>query len=187
MKNSMQKNDILTIPNLLSLLRLGMVPVMVWLYVGKKKYFWTAAVLLLSALTDIADGFIARHFNMVSDLGKALDPIADKLTQIAVLFCLISRFPLMLLPWVVLVVKEVSTGIVSLVVIRKTGRVESSVWHGKLTTVLLYATMCLHLLWFNIPLLISRICISLCTGMMLLSFCGYALRNYQMLTSKTMD
>ncbi len=50
-------------------------------------------MLLLSGVTDLADGFIARHFHMISDLGKVLDPVADKLTQAAVLFCLITRFP----------------------------------------------------------------------------------------------
>lgn len=176
--------SVLTIPNLLSLLRLCMIPVMVWLYIFRKKYILTTLVLFLSALTDIADGYIARHFHMVSDLGKALDPVADKLTQIAMIFCLTSRFPLMLLPLAILVVKEVFSGICSLAVIHKTGRVEGAVWHGKVTTVLLYTTMALHLLWYCIPRIVSAVSIALCSGMMVFSAAGYAIRNFRMLKGR---
>ena len=81
-KNEIYKNKILTVPNVLSAFRLLLVPALAWLYLVRKDYSATAWVLLLSGATDIADGFIARRFGMVSDLGKALDPIADKLTQI---------------------------------------------------------------------------------------------------------
>lgn len=53
------------------------------------------AVLALSGITDILDGFIARRFGMVSDVGKILDPVADKLTQGAVILCLAFRYSLM--------------------------------------------------------------------------------------------
>ena len=78
---------------------------------------------------------------MVSDFGKALDPVADKLTQIAMLFCLVTRFRWMLLPLCLLVVKEITAGIMGLMVIRKTGKVEGAVWHGKVTTVSVYSMM----------------------------------------------
>ena len=117
----------------------------------------TCAVLLISGLSDTLDGFIARHFNMISDLGKALDPIADKLTQFAMLMCLVSRFPMMLIPLLVLVVKELCCGLTSLMVIKKTGVVLPANWHGKLTTFLLYAMMCLHLVWINIPASVSYV------------------------------
>ena len=84
--------QMLTIPNLLSVFRILLIPLIVWLYCGKQDYLLAAWVLLLSGVTDIADGFIARRFRMVSDLGKVLDPIADKLTQTAALVCLLTRF-----------------------------------------------------------------------------------------------
>lgn len=77
--NTYQKK-ILTIPNILSFFRLCLIPVIIWLYTEKQDYFWTLLVLLLSAVTDIVDGIIARKCNMISDFGKAFDPIADKLT-----------------------------------------------------------------------------------------------------------
>ena len=92
---SKSENKILTVPNLLSLFRLLLIPVIVWLYWFQKDYFPAGALLILSGLTDLADGYIARHFNAVSNVGKILDPIADKLTQAAMLFCLVTRFPLM--------------------------------------------------------------------------------------------
>ena len=78
------KNKILTIPNILSFFRLCLIPVIVWLYIGRENYFWTLVILIPSGITDIVDGIIARKCNMISDFGKAFDPIADKLTQAAI-------------------------------------------------------------------------------------------------------
>lgn len=178
-------NQILTIPNLLSLLRLAMIPLLVWMYLKKQYYGWTAFILVLSAATDIVDGIVARKFNMVSDFGKALDPIADKLTQIAMLFCLVSRFSNLLILLVLLIVKEIISGIMSLMAIRKTGKVYGADWHGKVTTVLLYSIMGLHILWYNIPYVVSNVLILLCTVMMLYSMCQYWRRNWKMIRGKT--
>ena len=176
-----KQNRVLTIPNMLSMLRLCMIPLFVWLYCVKKDITMTAAVLLLSGATDVADGFIARRFGMASDLGKILDPVADKLTQIAMLFCLVSRFEWMLLPFVLLVVKEIFAGVTGLLVIRRTGKVLGAVWHGKATTVSLYSMMLIHLLWFNIPAVISGILIGACTALILLSAILYGIRNVSIL------
>ena len=177
------KNKIITIPNILSLFRLLLIPVIVWLYVFRQDYLWTTAILALSGITDIIDGIIARKCNMISDFGKAFDPVADKLTQIAILFCLVSRFQWMLLPLCVLVVKEITAGIMGLMVIRKTGDVFGAVWHGKATTVSLYSMMIIHLLWFNIPGVISGILIGGCTALALLSAFLYTRENVKKLSS----
>lgn len=174
-------NKILTIPNLLSFFRLCLIPVIVWLYCFQENYLGTTLVVALSGLTDLADGFIARRFDMVSDFGKAFDPVADKLTQLAVLFCLVARFRHMLLPLIVLTVKELFTGLTSLLAIRRTGTIEGADWHGKITTVLLYATMLVHLLWYRIPLSVSWAMTGLCTAMMLVSAVLYAVRNLTIL------
>lgn len=174
-------HKIITIPNILSFFRLLLIPVIVWLYVVKQDPVWTTAAVLLSGVTDIVDGIIARKFHMVSDLGKALDPVADKLTQIAIHFCLVTRFGWMLLPLGVLVVKEIVAAVSGMLVIRKTGKVCGSVWHGKLTTVLLYSTMLIHLMWYSIPPAISGILIGSCTAMLLFSAILYGRQNYCML------
>lgn len=181
------KKQILTIPNLLSLLRLCMIPLIIWLYCSQKNYALTAVVLVLSGITDTVDGFIARRFNMVTDIGKALDPIADKLTQASVMFCLLTRFQMMLIPLLLLIFKELCNGIMSLVVIKKTGKVCGADWHGKVCTWLLYAMMFLHIVWFDIPREWSTVLISICVIMMTVSFGLYMIRNYKMLTKEVIN
>lgn len=176
------KNKVITIPNVLSFFRLCLIPLIVWQYVFRHHYFTALYLLALSGLTDIADGIIARKFNMVSDFGKAFDPIADKLTQIAMLFCLVTRFPNMWLPLILLVVKEIFAGVTGLMMVRK-GVVIGADWHGKVTTVLLYVTMLLHMAWVDIPATQSNILIGACTAMIILSGILYAIRNLKFLLS----
>ena len=184
--NTYQKK-IITIPNILSFFRLCLIPVIVWLYTVKQDHFLTLIILVLSGVTDIVDGIIARKCNMISDFGKAFDPVADKLTQMAMLFCLVSRFPYMMIPFVLLVVKEVFTGITALITIKRTNTVKGAVWHGKLTTVALYSMMAIHLLWYNIPRTVSLILVSICIGIMLMSFILYAIQNIKAIKNKTFE
>lgn len=175
------ENRILTIPNLLSLFRLCLIPVCIWLYCVKEDDFLTTLVLILSGLTDIVDGFIARHFHMVSSLGKALDPIADKLTQLAMLICLLTRFEYMLIPLLLMAVKEIFAGITGLLVIRRTKEVHGADWHGKAATVALYVMMIIHLLWAGIPTAVSHILVGICVALILLSFVLYGIRNIRLI------
>ena len=178
------KHKIITIPNILSLFRLLLIPVIMWMYIVKEDPVLTTVILALSGITDIVDGIIARKCHMVSDFGKAFDPVADKLTQIAMLLCLVSRFKWMLLPLCVMVIKEVTAGILGLLVIRKTGNVYGAVWHGKATTVSLYSMMIVHLIWYNIPGVISGILIGACTALALLSAFMYTRENVRILLGK---
>lgn len=190
MQNSVEnkyQKKILTIPNLLSLFRLCLIPVIVWLYISKEDYLLTLLVLTLSGLTDIVDGIVARKCNMISDFGKVFDPIADKLTQTATLLCLVTRFKYMIVPLVLLIVKEVCTGITGLISIKKTKTVKGAVWHGKLTTVCLYLLMAVHLIWFNISDAVSLILISVCVGIMLMSFILYLLQNIRAIKRRTFE
>ena len=98
LRKLLTKEQLFTIPNFMSLFRLALVPFILWIYLTGE-YSIAAALVLLSALTDIFDGVIARKFNMVSDLGKVLDPLSDKVTHIALLICLVSRYRFV---WVVL-------------------------------------------------------------------------------------
>ena len=142
---------------------------MIWLYCVQENALACAAVLALSGMTDAADGFIARRFNMVSDLGKILDPIADKVTLGVMLICLLMNFPSMLVPLILLIIKEAFVGITGLVNIRKTGTVKGADWHGKAATCMLYAMMSAHLLWQNIPAGLSGFLIAACVVMMIIS------------------
>ena len=78
------KEELFTIPNLLSLLRIALIPVYISLYLKATKeadYLLAGSVLALSCMTDVADGIIARRFHWITNVGKVLDPLADKLTQ----------------------------------------------------------------------------------------------------------
>ena len=174
-----KKQRIFTVPNLLSFFRLLLIPQIVWLYGTRQAYTQALLVLILSGLTDVADGIIARKFDLVSDFGKALDPIADKLTQIATLWCLVTRFPHMWLPLSVLMVKELFTGAMSLYAVKKSGEVKGADWHGKLCTVLLYGAIGLHMLWSGIPMVLSKLLMLLCMAVMCLSGVLYWYRNFK--------
>ncbi len=175
------ENKILTIPNLLSLFRLILIPVIIWLYWFRKDYFPAGVLLIISGLTDLADGYIARHFNAVSNIGKILDPIADKLTQAAMLFCLVTRFPLMAAPFGFLVIKEIFIGTTGLLMIRKTGKVVGADFHGKVATTLLYAMMILHIFWIDIPSTVSAVSILICLVSMAFTLLTYGSRNMRVL------
>ena len=95
------------IPNLLSLLRLLLVPAFVVLFFGNEtQFYWSFVVLALSGLSDAADGFIARKFNQITDFGKLLDPIADKLTQVTVVICMAIKYNQLLPLAVLCLIKE---------------------------------------------------------------------------------
>ena len=114
-----KKEDLFTIPNILTYIRLICIPIFVWLmaeyFVEKTDvYMWASfGVFFFAEVTDICDGYIARHFNQISDIGKVLDPIADKVLQcVAVLMLCICQN----IHWafaIVIIVKEVYMGVTS--------------------------------------------------------------------------
>lgn len=171
------RNRILTIPNLLTVFRILLIPVIAWLYCWKEDFDLAALVLAVSGATDVADGLIARKFHMVSDLGKVLDPIADKLTQTAALVCLLTRFRAVWWLLGVLVLKETVMTLMGLVVIRRTKAVYSAAWHGKLATVMLYAVIFTHIVWFGIPDGVSWVLVAAGAGCILMSLVLYTADN----------
>lgn len=175
-KNSRFKGQFFTIPNILSYLRLALIPLILWIYCGEKDYTAAAWIMLFSALTDIVDGFIARKFNMVTDWGKIIDPIADKVTQIVMAFCLAWRFPPMRIMLILLVVKEFYMGIIGLIFIKKADRVEGSVWYGKATTVLFFIVALSLLLFPEIPESVAVGLVAAENAAIILSMILYSLR-----------
>ena len=89
------KAEIITVPNLLSLCRIALIPVYLSVYLHareQRQYLLAGTILAVSCATDLADGIIARKFHMITDLGKILDPLADKLTQFALILSLSARY-----------------------------------------------------------------------------------------------
>ena len=153
---------IFTVPNLMSFFRLLLIPVMMWAFLAKKDYVLVAVLLIVSGVTDVADGYVARHFNQVSNLGKMLDPVADKFTEGILMILLALRYPLM---WAVVAIFAVGAFLMSFWGIRAINRshfVNPAHWYGKITTVILYAATFTLLLWENIPLTAANVIIAAC-------------------------
>ena len=172
-RSKLTKDQVLTIPNILSFFRITLIPVIIWVYCGLEMPLLALAFILLSGLTDIIDGYIARKYNMITDFGKSIDPIADKMTQIAVLICLVTRFKLMLLPLCIMAVKETVLLLARLWLFKKTAKIYGAVWHGKLNTTLLYLMIYTHIIWFNINNIVSTVLIYISAGFMMFSFVAY--------------
>ncbi|MGM9615109.1 MAG: CDP-alcohol phosphatidyltransferase family protein [Oscillospiraceae bacterium] len=173
MKHRLTKKDILTIPNALSLFRLLLIPVIVYLYGVEKHRYAAVGVVALSGLTDMADGYIARHFNMVSDVGKILDPIADKLTQAALLICLADRYRVLYWVFALFCLKEVLQGLMGLLAIRTTGEVQAARWYGKVSTGVFYGTMLLLLLIADMPETWANALIGVCAAALAMAMLLY--------------
>ncbi len=131
------------IPNILSTIRILLVFVFVYVFFALDSAFWAIIIFLLAGATDIVDGFLARRFNWISNLGKILDPFADKLMQCTVLVCLWIKG---IIPfWFVLpfFIKEGGTLLIGLIVIKRRNVVVVSKWYGKAAVCLFYATIVL--------------------------------------------
>ena len=84
------------------------------------------------------DGYIARKFNQITELGKIVDPVADKLTQMAIIVCLLFQYEYIWILIVLFVVKELFMGINGLILLRKGKRLDGSMWFGKVSTAVFY-------------------------------------------------
>ena len=164
------------IPNALSVVRMALIPVFMTLYLLHFD-LWAFAVLLVSGLTDAVDGFVARRFDMITDCGKLLDPLSDKLTQVAVVVCLTTRYTELLPLTVLCFAKELFQAIGGILLLKKNVQAQGARWFGKVSTVLFYATMLVIVLWSDVLaatapwvlwLLVSLVGIS-----MLCAFVGY--------------
>ena len=133
------------IPNILTIIRFILIP-FIFISVITNHYLIGLIIFTISAITDILDGYIARKFNYITDIGKLIDPLADKLTQISLLTALTI---LKLLPWWILAVvfiKECVMVISASVLYSKKDVVVYSKWYGKLATVLFYLAIVSSLL-----------------------------------------
>ncbi len=171
--------NLFTIPNILSFVRIGLIPFIIMAYFNND-YVGAFLLILASGFTDVVDGFIARHFNQVSDFGKVLDPIADKLTQVAVVLMLLIDFLDMWAIWtllIVLFVKELATLILAIYMLSGGANAISAKWWGKVATVCVYSTILLMVLSKCGLSFISDIIISvaavIATIFLIVSMCGY--------------
>jgi len=183
------KKEILTIPNLLSLFRLLLIPVYVVIYLNATEqahYYIAGGILAASTLTDLIDGKIARRFNMISNVGKVLDPIADKLTQFALILCLAKNHKVL---WVILalfVLKEIFQLVAMCVFLRKGKMLSGALLSGKICTAVLFVSLIVLVLMPDIDKQLAMV-ISLVDGaLLLIAFVHYALTYFRQ-TSRIQD
>lgn len=136
LRGTPRKQDLFKLPNILCYIRILMVPLFVYLFF-EKHYTYAAITAILASLTDILDGYIARNFNMKTDWGMFIDPVADKLMQFALLICSIFKEPLILILVVIFLAKELIMLIFGLFIYHKGRNLDGAIWCGKLCTVCL--------------------------------------------------
>ena len=147
------KKEILTIPNLLSLFRLALIPVYMLIYFRAQEhddYFLAAGILAVSCITDLIDGKIARHFNMISTVGKILDPLADKATQFTLIVCLAVTYPTLRFLTLLFVQKEGFQLIVGGITLKKGKMLEGALLWGKICTTVLFVSLILMVMLPNL-------------------------------------
>lgn len=171
------KKEIFTIPNLLSLFRLLLIPVYMTIYLNAhqtRDYVWAAVILAISCLTDMVDGKIARKFNMISTVGKVLDPIADKVTQFTLIICLSIKYPILWYLVLLFVVKEGFQFIAGLVTYRKGRMLNGALISGKICTTVLFVSLTVMVLLPNISTKAVSIIALIDSLFMIFAFADYA-------------
>ena len=166
--------------NKLTMLRVLLIPVyMIVLYWGFHGSMYVAlAIFIIASLTDLADGYIARHYNQITDFGKFMDPLADKVLVIASMlwFCSVGRLP----AWALLIVvaREFAVSGLRLVAVDN-GRVIAAAWSGKVKTA---STMiCLCIMHFHIPAWLNWVCVAVIAATTLYSGVEYFIKNKDVL------
>ena len=121
-KAKISRKEIFSIPNLMGYFRILMIPVFSWMYLTastREDVYRAAAVVFISSVTDLLDGWVARRFHMVTELGKSVDPLADKLTHGALALCLAFEYPLMWALVALLAVKEGYMAVMGLILLKR--------------------------------------------------------------------
>ena len=146
------KKELFTVPNLLSLFRLLLIPVYMTIYLNAtqdREHFLAAVILGISCLTDLIDGQIARLFNMVTNIGKVLDPLADKMTQLALTVCLSVKYPVLRSVLLLFVIKEIFQLSVTCMMFNRGKVLPGSLLAGKICTTVLFSGLILLVLLPN--------------------------------------
>lgn len=175
------KKEICTIPNMLSLFRLVLIPVYIYIYLNAtepKHYALAAGILAISCLTDLIDGKIARKFNMISNVGKVLDPIADKMTQFSLMLCLSREYPALNSLIMLFIIKEGFQLVALLLSFRKGQVLDGALLSGKISTTVLFVCLILLVLFPNTSPTLMWIITCVCAVFMLIAFVDYVRAYY---------
>lgn len=175
------RKEIFSIPNLLSLFRLALIPVYILIYLNAAEpsdYYLAAAVLAVSCLTDLIDGKIARHFNMITTLGKILDPLADKATQFSLIICLSIQYPVLLFLVGLFIVKEGFQLIAGGINLKKGIMLKGALLTGKICTTVLFISLILLVMIPTLPYCAVTVITLIDLVFMVISFIDYLLAYF---------
>lgn len=171
------KKEIWTIPNLLSIFRLILIPVYVNIYVNAdspEDYTTAAVILAVSCFTDLIDGKIARKFNQITNLGKVLDPLADKFTQLALLICLSTKRKALRYLLVIFLIKEFFQLFAMIGAMRRGKALDGALMSGKISTTVLFTSLTLMVLLPGLSERTANIITGICLVCLLYAFGDYA-------------
>ena len=175
------KKEIFTIPNLLSLFRLALIPVYMSVYmnaVESWQFFTAGTILAVSCITDLIDGKIARRYNMISTIGKVLDPVADKATQFTLTLCLSIDYPVLRPVLILFVIKEGFQLIVGIINFRKGKMLPGALMAGKICTTILFVSLIALVLFPGLPHSAVAVIALVDTGFLIFSFISYILAYF---------
>ena len=175
------KKEICTIPNLLSFFRLTLIPVYLNLYLTAQTaqdYTVSAVILGVSCMTDMVDGKIARKFNMISNVGKVLDPLADKLTQLALMICLSMRHRALKTLLIIFLIKEFFQLFAMIGAMRRGKALDGALMSGKISTTVLFASLIVLVLFPDLSERTVNSISLVCLCFLLYAFCDYALAYF---------
>ena len=176
MQKSDWKKEICTIPNLLSLFRLLLIPVYIYIYMNatKAEHYWIASgILAVSCFTDLVDGKIARKFHMVSSVGKVLDPLADKMTQLTLIICLSMHHKVLRVMLVLFLIKEFFQLFAMLIFLKRGKALDGALFIGKVCTTVLFTSLFLMVLLPDMSELTTDVITAICCGFLIVSFVEY--------------
>lgn len=176
----MSKKEIFSIPNILCYIRFLLVFAFSYLY-WQKEYTWGAIMIVLGGITDCLDGQIARRCNMITELGKIIDPLADKAMQLAIVIALCTRYPQMLILFILFIIKEGFQGICCLIGLKKGKRLNGAKWYGKVATAVFYVVTVILIAFCDLPLWIINTCMIITLIVFANAFILYAVTFYQLL------
>lgn len=175
----------MNIPNALSVFRLLLVPVFIIVYfsASENAKLLATGVYLLAATTDFLDGRIARKYNMVSKLGRFLDPLGDKIMTFAVLVCITIDRLVPLWAVVVFFVKEMLMAVGGLLLYNRITDIPSSNYLGKCATVVFIIVCALLMVFKNIPKFYATLMIAFAIAVMLMAFISYLIKYIKIIQS----
>ncbi len=178
------KKELLSIPNIICYFRILLVPIFMYVYLTAETegdYLLSAGVLTLSGFSDFLDGYIARKYNLITEWGKLIDPLADKLTQVVCAALLVYTYPAYWIVLIIIVVKDVMLAVAGYYIFKKTGRkMDGAQLPGKIATAVFFLVS-IGLIAFHIPgTLTSRVLIIITSFLMFTAMVYYAKDLYQL-------